>query len=554
VNVNNSIKCLIISVLTLCFAVFAPNFADAQAYHTNSKKAVKHYLNAKKQYDKRKYSKTMKYLGRALAADADFADALLLKAELSLSLNDDNQAITCYERIFASDSMAFPRTAITLAKLYMKNYRFSEAVNLLQWYVKVPEQRETFVSQAINLLENAEFRDKAFNNPVAYAPVNLGDNVNTDGDEYVNQILPDGSRVFFTRRSQEADKQGFRDEFIYSSAIINGEYMPAVPLEIDWHNKKRMGAVSISANKSKMFFVGIDFIDSYGRGDIYESEFVDNEWTKPLNLGNLVNTSAMESQPCISADGMELYFVRYSRTYESTDIYVSEFHQGKWSNPKPVKTVNSKGNEMSPFIHPDGNTLYFASDGLPGMGGYDIFMCKKLSGGEWSKPVNLGYPVNSEKDEISFVVTSDGKKAYISSERDGGMGGFDIYVFDLDEINSPEPVDVELFTLRNINFEFNSAILEESSYTEIDSLAAFMFANPSVNIEISGFTDNSGSDAYNYTLSLNRANAVKNALVERDVNEDRMEVTGFGKNWPLVPNDSEENRFLNRRVEVRVIH
>ena len=547
-----SLKSLIILVLSLI--LMAPVTSYAQNYHTKSKKAIKYYKSAKKQYDKKKYPKTFKYLDKALDTDADFADALLLKAELSMTLKDDDQAITSYERMFAADSMAFPKSAISLSKLYMKHFRFGDAVNILRWYVKAPNQKAAMISQAKDLLAIAEFRDEAFNNPVKYEPVNLGENVNTEGDEYINQILPDGSRIYFTRRGEVTDKQGLRDEFIYSSAIVDGEYMPAIPLNIDWHNKKRMGAVSISANQNKMYFVGIDFIDSHGRGDIYTSDFVDNQWSKPVNLGNIVNTSTMESQPCISADGKELYFVRYSRTYESTDLYYSQFYQGKWTNPKPIVQANSKGNEMSPFIHPDGNTLYFASDGIPGMGGFDIFMCKKMPRGEWSTPKNLGYPINSEKNEISFVVSSDGKKGYISSDRDGGIGGYDIYVFELDAVDAPEVVDMKRFVMRNINFEFDSAVLSESSYAEIDSLAAFLMDNPLIKIEISGYTDNSGSDEHNMTLSLERAAAVMTALLDREISVTRIEAVGYGASRPLVPNDSEKNKALNRRVEVRVMN
>ena len=547
-----SLKSLIILLLALFLA--APVTSYAQNYHTKSKKAIKYYKNAKKQYDKKKYPKTYKYLDKALDADAKFADALLLKAELSMTLKDDDQAITSYERMFAADSMAFPKSAISLSKLYMKHFRFGEAVNILRWYFKAPNQKAAMINQAKDLLVIAEFRNEAFNNPVKYEPINLGENVNTEGDEYINQILPDGSRIYFTRRGEVADKQGYRDEFIYSSAIIDGQYMPAIPLNIDWHNNKRMGAVSISANQNKMYFVGIDFIDSHGRGDIYTSDYVDNQWSKPVNLGNIVNTSTMESQPCISADGKELYFVRYSRTYESTDLYYSQFYQGKWTNPKPIVPANSKGNEMSPFIHPDGNTLYFASDGHPGMGGFDIFMCKKLPRGEWSAPKNLGYPINSEKNEISFVVSSDGMKGYISSDRDGGMGGYDIYVFELDVVDAPEVIDMKRFVMRNINFEFDSAVLSESSYAEIDSLAAFLMENPSISIEISGYTDNSGSDDHNMTLSLERAAAVMTALLEREISVTRLEAVGYGASRPLVPNDSEKNKALNRRVEIRVMN
>ena len=546
-------KYLIISLLVVMSITLAPQVAYSQTYHTNSKKAIKYFKNAKKQYDKKKYPKTFKYLDKALDVDAKFTDALLLKAELSAKLNEDEQAIESFEKMFAVDSMSFPKSAITLANLYMKHFRFSDAVDILRWYVKVPNQKSALTTQAKDLLVIAEFRDEAFNNPVEFNPINLGTNVNTAGDEYVNQILPDGTRIYFTRRGDVIDKQGAREEFIFSSAIINGEFMPALPLELDWHNNKRMGAVSIAPNQRKMYFVGIDFIDSHGRGDIYSSEFVNNQWDKPINLGNIVNTSTMESQPCISADGMELYFTRYSRTYESSDLYYSQFYQGKWTNPKPIVPANSKGNEMSPFIHPDGNTLYFASDGLPGMGGYDIFMCKKLPRGEWSTPQNLGYPINSEKNEISFVVSSDGKKGYISTDRDGGMGGYDIYVFDLDEVDAPDPVEMLNYEMHDIQFAFDNWALNKRSYEVIYKVAAFMEENPNIRIEIAGHTDNSGSDEHNMELSLKRAASVMEALIECGVSVSRMEVVGFGANNPLVPNDSEENKKLNRRVEIRVI-
>ena len=550
---KRSLKSLIVSALVMTLIALVPSVASAQNYHTNSKKAVKYYKSAKKQYDKKKYPKTIKYLDKALDVDAKFTDAWLLKGELSMRLKDDNQAIDCFEMMFAADSMSFPKTAITLSQLYLDKFRFADAVKILKWYVKVPNQKSVLTNQAKDLLATAEFRDVAFNNPVSYNPENLGANVNTAGDEYINQILPDGSRIYFTRRGDVVDKQGAREELIYTSAVVDGEFMPAMPMVFDWHNNKRMGAVSISSHQDKLYFVGIDFLDSYGRGDIYSSDFVDNQWNKPVNLGNIVNTSTMESQPCISAKGDELYFVRDSKNYKS-DIYYSQFYQGKWTNPKPISTINSKGSEMSPFIHPDENTLYFASDGHPGMGGYDIFMCKKLPRGEWTAPINLGYPINSEKDEISFVVSSDGTKGYISSNRDGGMGGFDIYVFDLDAVDQPDSIDMKRFVMRNINFTFDNAVLTKSSYEDIDYLAEFLNENPSIRIEIEGHTDNSGTDDHNMSLSLKRAESVKTALVERGIGPKRMETAGFGASRPLVPNDSEKNKALNRRVEVRVIY
>lgn len=371
---------------------------------------------------------------------------------------------------------------------------------------------------------------------------NLGANVNTDGDEYINQVFQDS--IIFTRRSG--------NEYVFTSKIIDGNYMPAEPIDLGWHNDYWVGAMCFSSDKKTLYFVGIDYPVGYGRGDIYKSEYVDNQWSEPMNIGKPVNSATMESQPCISANGKELYFVRDTKNYKS-NIYFSQYLQEEWSTPKAITTINTRFGEMAPFLHPDGRSLFFASEGHNGMGGYDIFVCRKLLNGTWSLPVNLGAPVNSDKNEISFVVSSDGKKCYVSSDRDGGFGGYDIYVFDFKDINMPEIVDTTHFVMRNINFEFDSAILQESSYQAIDSLANFLKENPSINIEISGFTDDSGTEEHNQKLSLDRANSVKEALINKGIEAIRMTAVGYGSGNPLKPNDTEENKALNRRVEIIIL-
>jgi len=371
---------------------------------------------------------------------------------------------------------------------------------------------------------------------------NLGPSVNTEGDEYVNQIIHDS--IIFTRRSG--------NEFIFVTELVDRNYLPAKSLDINWNNVNSVGAANFTPDMRRLYFVGIGYRDGFGRGDIYYSDYIDNQWSTPVNIGKPINSATMESQPCISADGNELYFVRDTKQYKS-NIYLSEKNYGRWSAPKPLNSLNTKYNEMSPFVSAKDNILYFASDVDGGLGGYDIYMCRRLPNGDWGKPENLGKPINSEKNEISFRVSADGRKCYVSSDRDGGFGGFDIYVFDYEEPDVSEYLPHTPFVMRNIQFEFDSAILHESSFASIDSLANYLKDNPLITIEISGHTDNSGTKEHNLQLSEARANSVKAALIERGILSERMSVVGYGAQKPLVPNDSEENKVLNRRVEVSLL-
>lgn len=531
--------------------MFSPDTSCGQTYHTSSKKAVRLYKKADKTARKKDYDKALRFIDKSIDCDGRFVEALQKKADIGVAVGNDEMAIEYYEKSLAADSTVFPRNAVKLSNLYDKKGDYSDAVKVLTWYCGLKGVKESQMKVARTLLENELFRESAVKNPVDFQPVNLGENVNTDGDEYINQILPDGSKIYFTRRQAEKDADGFRIEGVYYSTIVDNQYLPAVPMNLDWNNKKRMGAVSISPDQKKMYFVGFDWLDSNGRGDIYMSEYDGAGWGKPQNLGKVVNTSTLESQPCISPDGMDLFFTRYSRVNETTDIYVSSWFDGKWSNPQAIRNVNSKGNEMSPFMHPDGKTLYFVSDGLPGMGGYDVFMCKRNDKGEWGQPVNLGYPLNTPDDEISFAVSADGKTGYISSARDGGFGGFDIYSFELDPDNAPEEIEPQRFVLHDIKFGFDSAVLDTTSFSVIDSVAGYLLANQEVRVEVLGFTDNSGDEAHNSELSLQRANSVRDALISREIDESRISAVGYGENRPLVPNDTEEHKALNRRVEIR---
>lgn len=370
-------------------------------------------------------------------------------------------------------------------------------------------------------------------------------------------------------------------------------------------------------------------------------------WSEPKNLGPLVNSPYWDSQPCISNDGNTLFFSSGRPGGEgSNDIWYAERINGKWTQAKNLgKPINTAGSEYSPFFHADGETFYFSSDEHPGFGGIDLFMSKKLENG-WGAPKNLGYPLNTINDERTIFINAKGTKGYINSDRiEGGLGGYDIYAFDLDEKirpsfatfvrgfvlaeNSEKPLNATLtivnlatkdtvrvvetnsgtgkfllslpldqdyaafvdakgylfhsenfslkglekgkdqyfdlmiylapirkgasIVLKNIFYESGSFELLESSKTEMDHLVEFMKLNPKVKVEISGHTDNVGSQSDNLSLSRNRAGEVRKYLISQGVGEGRITSEGYGETVPVAENVDDAGRALNRRTEFRIL-
>ncbi|MEK7254279.1 MAG: hypothetical protein AAB316_06005, partial [Bacteroidota bacterium] len=180
-----------------------------------------------------------------------------------------------------------------------------------------------------------------------------------------------------------------------------------------------------------------------GRCDLYFSELVNGKWTQVKNIGAPVNSAAYESLPSLSADGKTLFFTSERRGgLGGLDLWFSQRQlDGKWGEPQNLGApVNSNSSDQAPFIHPDGQTLYFMSKGHPGLGEYDLFLSRRQPDGKWGEPQNLGFPINTKGNEGAFTVSLDGKTAYFATDKEGGLGKNDIYTFDLHEAAQPQPV------------------------------------------------------------------------------------------------------------------
>jgi outer membrane protein OmpA-like peptidoglycan-associated protein len=535
---------------------------SATAFAQHPKKAVKAYESAEKAFQKLDYQKAHRELLKAVLADPNYAEAWLLEGEIGMEMEDYDLAMLGYENALSTDSLLFPPAAITLARLYDKRSNYKREIALLRWYLSKDFGYTANDVTAKELLAKASFRDWAASHPVAFEPENLGSTINSSNDEYVNMLSFDGTQLLFTRK-MPLDND-YQKEFLFVSHLIDNQWSEPQPLAFsDFPQDVDPGAAFISADGKKLYLTGCGWSRD-SSCDIYVSEWKDSRWAMPKPLSEGINTRSWESQPCVSSDGKELYFV--SRRSGQADIYCCKRNaDGTWGEPQNLgKPINTKGTEMAPFLHPDGYTLYFSSDMHVGMGGFDLFMSRRGDDGLWQEPVNLGFPINTNGDEINFFVAADGKTAFISSQREGGQGGYDMYTFELpeeirsDSANYLATVDIvelapgDAVILQNIQFEYNSAALTESSEAGIQMLTEFLQRNPLLKVELAGHTDNVGSDSYNLKLSSERAEVVRQALVNKGIDATRLTAQGYGATRPLVPNDSEEHRAMNRRTEMVV--
>ena len=396
-----------------------------------------------------------------------------------------------------------------------------------------------------------------------------------------------------------------------------------------------------------------------GSCDLFYTKKLGRNWSSPTNVSGAVNSGTWESQPSLSADGKTLYFIRrVSRKGEqpNSDIFVSHLlNDGiTWGTPERLPSnINSAVEEESVLIHPDGKTLYFASRGHIGMGGSDLFVSRLQADGKWGNPENLGFPINTKSDENSLMVSPDGEIGFFASDREGGYGKLDIYYFEMPEklrptktlyfeglvfdaltrkpisgkfqlidlntgkeviiseadkvtgefmvslplnkdyalnvsypgynffsqnfnMTNPDgleaihmdvpmiPTSSELPTvLENVFFDLGKASLRPESSVELNKLRDYLVLNPTLKIELGGHTDTRGDATENMTLSENRAKAVYEYLVTQGITAERLAYKGYGETVNRISDneiakltsdkEKEAAHQKNRRTEYKII-
>ena len=640
-----------LTVLQICicgaFCVCVHMESWAQQLSSSNKNAVKAYNAGYDKYERRQYKDAMAELNKAIRFDANFIEAHMLIAECSLETNDPQQAKASFLRCVAINPDFFPPVYYSLAEIEFDMDEFETASKYLEKFLTYSRQKPALVAKSEKLLQNSRFAAQAVKNPVPFQPENI--RLDFEYDQYWPSLSVDEQTLVFTalipKNPDNPAVIGNRHEDFFVSDFRDGKWTKPENIGSPPNTSDNEGAQTISADAARMYFTACNRPDGKGGCDLYYSEKRNGLWTRPRNLGEPINTSAKETQPSISADGRTLYFVSTrSGGKGEQDIWTSTLgDNGHWGKPVNLEEINTSGDESSPFIHLDNRTLYFASDGWPGMGQYDLFMTRKDSSGRWSTPENLGYPINSKYNEEGMIVNARGDRAYYSSDRgDGHIRN--IFTFGLYPAARPHPVSYmkgkiydaqhynplkalfelidlstadkvaeaysdsvsgeflvcipsgkdyalnikskgylfysENFTmldgtyrepylkdiplkriqpgekviLKNIFFDFASAELLNESKAELQQLVQFLRDNPDVKIQITGHTDNVGTQAYNLDLSQNRARSVANCLLNEGIAMTRVSYKGMGFSEPVADNNSEEGRAQNRRTELLIVN
>jgi hypothetical protein len=429
------------------------------AQTTKSKKALAYFEQAKTMYATAKPAQALILLDKAIEKDARFTDAYLLKADVYSVMQNFKMESEMLMKAIQIDSLRYLPAYYSLGKSEFMQGNYEQAITWFNKYEVLTKNKKGSLN-ADEWIVKSNFALEAIKNPFIFEPINLGTNINSDYDEYWPSLTADEQKLVFTvlvPRDTNLYKLGnlprsalyFQEDFYESNCNEEGIWQLRKAIAPPVNTDGNEGAQTLSADGNWMFFTGCSRSDGKGSCDIYFSQRTASGWTKPVNIDSPVNSPFWESQPSFSADGKTLFFVsNRSGGIGQKDIWSAEVISLK-TDGTPIfgnlqnlgSQINTSGDENSPFMHPDGQTLFFSSDGWPGMGNMDIFKSVKSPNGAWQKAINLGFPINTASDEVGFIVNAKGDKAYYSSDGlSGNMGGKDLYVFELPEKLRPKSV------------------------------------------------------------------------------------------------------------------
>jgi outer membrane protein OmpA-like peptidoglycan-associated protein len=602
------------------------------------KKALFYLDQAEKEFKLRKYNESLINFEKYLMRDTSNALAYYRSAQIHEALKNRQKATDFYLKTIQKEegTVKYPGAYMYLGSRYLEESRFEEGKKLLEIAQQHTDKGTKAYEQIQKQIRRADRGIEAMANPLNISPSKLSNRINARHRQYFPVLTADGNTLIFTAITDS------HDEDLFISQWKDGAWETPTPISAAINTPNNEGTCTISADGKIMVFTSCEGRRSYGSCDLFITRKEGDRWTEPENLGPQVNSPYWDSQPSLSPDGSKLFFSS-DRPYGigKKDLWMSTVNgEGKWSKASNLgPQINTPENEVSPFVHANGMSLFYSSNGREGLGNHDIYMTN-IKAGFTAESYNLGYPINTPGDESGLFIAANGKSALYSKQE--GDNTY-IYAFDvplelssrferiyyikgfirdaktqaplyssLELVNSkngekvsrflsdpvtgdymsiiPEEGEYMLYvetpgyffkslkidfkegkvdqemdirlskieketkeTLDNIFFDTGSSALRPESDIELDKLLKMLRENPKLQVEISGHTDDVGNDKSNHSLSVARAQSVVQYLQNKGVDPSRLVAIGYGESQPKVKNDSEQNRQLNRRIELKVL-
>jgi outer membrane protein OmpA-like peptidoglycan-associated protein len=646
-------------MLKSTFVVLAIFAGTTFAFAQNEKKALK---NAETHLGFDDFRQAIPYLVEAEKYNPNNALTQFLLGKSLIKNYEKKRALKHLEKAYELNKAIDPELSYYYALSLHFTLEFDKAIEQYQRALTQVSDKDPRYKEIGMAIGHCKYAKEAIKKPVDAKIVNVGPPINTQWSEHSPIIDADENVLIYT--TVRPDNIGCNGDInctledIYMSEQKGGKWQAPTPLK-SINSKAFDASVGLSPDGQIMYI----YRNPPGNGDIFISTLQGKEWAAPKALEEPINTKSYETTVSISPDGKRLFFTSDREGgFGDTDIYMSELAaNGKWGTPKNLgPKINTPYSDDSPFIHADGRSLYFSSQGRKEcFGGYDIYESTLQDDGSWSEPKNVGYPINTPDNDIYFVLSADKKSGYYASAKEGGYGEKDIYkivmpeekppvvVVKVDSVVAPvvvvnaltilkgvvtdaktgQPVEASVtvidndknqvvstfksnsasgrylvslpsgrnygivvenpdylfksvnvnipksegyqeivkdialdkievgvgIVLNNIFYDYDKATLRPESVAELDRLVKLMNDNPSIKVELGGHTDSDGSDSYNEKLSQARSQSVVDYLKDKGVKTERLVAAGYGEKVPVAPNDTPENKQLNRRTELKIL-
>ena len=440
-------KVIILFLVSFLFSNAKIN-GQVEVKTSTDKKAIGNFQKAHKELDNRNFVKVISYAEAAIKADSNFIEAYLMLAENYSYQKDCEKACYYYRKVIEKSPDFSYRIYMFIAYEEMSCGNPAQAARYFEQYFERFPKEQTVSKEIRESYELCLWRAEMMQKALPVELHNMGENVNSAWAEYSPTLTVDESRLIYTirRPSDKQTKCTFckSEEDFYISKKVNGEWQARTKLELPFplNSSSNEGTACISPDGKYLIFASCLRDDSFGGCDLYWSKRIGDSWTKPRNFGSPVNTKFWESDPTFAADGKTIFFSSdRPGGIGGKDIWkTTMMEEGIFSEPINLgKPINTPADEITPFFHPNGRTLYFASTGHRGMGGEDLFYSELQSDSSWNMPVNLGYPINTINNEMGLIVNAMGDRAFIATDKKDGYGKMDLYWFEMPEALRPDP-------------------------------------------------------------------------------------------------------------------